>query len=89
MEDSSYSRGSSSDDALFFWLPNALCLIIHLADLIDFLYIHVILIYLACVFPGVTDHWYPADLFRRAKIHSVLDWHHSNLRSGAGQSASF
>lgn len=27
---------------------------------------------------------YPSDLFRRAKIHSVLDWHHSNLRSGAG-----
>ncbi|KAL1569066.1 Glutathione S-transferase theta-1 [Salvia divinorum] len=44
---------------------------------------HAILIYLACVFPGIADHWYPADLFRRAKIHSVLDWHHSNLRSGA------
>ncbi|XP_059644373.1 glutathione S-transferase T1-like isoform X2 [Cornus florida] len=26
---------------------------------------------------------YPNDLFRRAKIHSVLDWHHSNLRHGA------
>ncbi|CAN6579154.1 unnamed protein product [Malus baccata var. baccata] len=26
---------------------------------------------------------YPADLFRRAKINSVLDWHHSNLRRGA------
>lgn len=44
---------------------------------------HAILIYLACVFPGVADHWYPADLFQRAKIHSVLDWHHSNLRPGA------
>ncbi|KAB1223233.1 Glutathione S-transferase T1 [Morella rubra] len=44
---------------------------------------HAILIYLACAFPGVADHWYPADLSRRAKIHSVLDWHHSNLRSGA------
>ncbi|KAK4422624.1 Glutathione S-transferase T1 [Sesamum alatum] len=44
---------------------------------------HAILIYLACVFPGVADHWYPADLFKRAKIHSVLDWHHSNLRRGA------
>ncbi|XP_024031262.1 LOW QUALITY PROTEIN: glutathione S-transferase T1 [Morus notabilis] len=44
---------------------------------------HAILIYLACVFPGVPDHWYPADLFRRAKINSVLDWHHSNLRRGA------
>uniref|UniRef100_A0A2P2JMZ7 glutathione transferase n=1 Tax=Rhizophora mucronata TaxID=61149 RepID=A0A2P2JMZ7_RHIMU len=44
---------------------------------------HAILIYLACAFPGVADHWYPADLFKRAKIHSVLDWHHSNLRRGS------
>lgn len=43
---------------------------------------HAILTYLACVFPGVSDHWYPADLFSRAKINSVLDWHHSNLRRG-------
>ncbi|KAG4188690.1 hypothetical protein ERO13_A08G181800v2 [Gossypium hirsutum] len=41
---------------------------------------HSILIYLACAFPGVADHWYPADLFKRSKIHSVLYWHHSNLR---------
>ncbi|XP_030551654.2 glutathione S-transferase T1 isoform X1 [Rhodamnia argentea] len=44
---------------------------------------HAILIYLSCAFPGVADHWYPADLSRRAKIHSALDWHHSNLRRGA------
>ncbi|XP_059639983.1 glutathione S-transferase T1-like [Cornus florida] len=44
---------------------------------------HAILIYLACAYPGVADHWYPNDLFRRAKINSVLDWHHSNLRRGA------
>lgn len=44
---------------------------------------HAVLIYLSCAFPGVADHWYPADLFKRAKIHSVLDWHHSNLRHGA------
>ncbi|ONK71522.1 uncharacterized protein A4U43_C04F9510 [Asparagus officinalis] len=44
---------------------------------------HAILSYLACAFPGVSDHWYPADLFSRAKINSVLDWHHSNLRRGA------
>ncbi|KAF6175190.1 hypothetical protein GIB67_022871 [Kingdonia uniflora] len=44
---------------------------------------HAILSYLACAFPGVPDHWYPADLFKRAKINSVLDWHHSNLRRGA------
>ncbi|KAG6600558.1 Glutathione S-transferase T1, partial [Cucurbita argyrosperma subsp. sororia] len=44
---------------------------------------HAILIYLSCAFPGVADHWYPADLSRRAKIHSVLDWHHSNLRRGS------
>jgi glutathione S-transferase len=44
---------------------------------------HAILIYLACAFPGVADHWYPADLSKRARIHSVLDWHHSNLRRGS------
>ncbi|XP_057250875.1 glutathione S-transferase T1 isoform X2 [Beta vulgaris subsp. vulgaris] len=26
---------------------------------------------------------YPADVSKRAKIHSVLDWHHLNLRYGA------
>ncbi|XP_019171128.1 PREDICTED: glutathione S-transferase T1-like isoform X2 [Ipomoea nil] len=26
---------------------------------------------------------YPADLYKRAKIDSVLDWHHANLRRGA------
>ncbi|KAE8694319.1 Glutathione S-transferase T1 [Hibiscus syriacus] len=44
---------------------------------------HAILTYLACSFPGVADHWYP-DVFKRSKIHSVLDWHHSNLRPGPG-----
>ncbi|XP_050227960.1 glutathione S-transferase T1-like [Mercurialis annua] len=44
---------------------------------------HSILMYLASAFPGVADHWYPADVQKRAKIHSVLDWHHSNLRRGA------
>lgn len=43
---------------------------------------HAILIYLACSFPGIADHWYPSDIQKRAKIHSVLDWHHSNLRQG-------
>ncbi|XP_076897565.1 glutathione S-transferase T1-like [Bidens hawaiensis] len=43
---------------------------------------HAILIYLSCAFPGVASHWYPSDLFKRSKIHSVLDWHHSNLRRG-------
>ena len=28
---------------------------------------------------------YPADLFTRAKIESILDWHHTNLRRGAGE----
>ncbi|KAL0371826.1 UNVERIFIED_CONTAM: Glutathione S-transferase T1 [Sesamum calycinum] len=44
---------------------------------------HSILIYLASAFPGVAEHWYPADVHKRAKIHSVLDWHHSNLRRGS------
>ncbi|KAJ4849484.1 hypothetical protein Tsubulata_030299 [Turnera subulata] len=44
---------------------------------------HTILIYLASSFPGVAEHWYPADPRRRARIHSLLDWHHSNLRLGS------
>ncbi|XP_061373753.1 glutathione S-transferase T1-like [Gastrolobium bilobum] len=44
---------------------------------------HAILVYLASAFPGIADHWYPTDLFRRSKINSVMDWHHSNLRHGA------
>ncbi|KAK7251298.1 hypothetical protein RIF29_34358 [Crotalaria pallida] len=44
---------------------------------------HAILIYIASAFPGVANHWYPADLTRRSKVHSVLDWHHLNLRHGA------
>ncbi|XP_026377855.1 glutathione S-transferase T1-like [Papaver somniferum] len=44
---------------------------------------HAILSYLACASPGVPDRWYPSDLRKRAKINSVLDWHHSNLRGGA------
>lgn len=44
---------------------------------------HAILRYLACAYPRVPDHWYPADLSKRAKIDSVLDWHHSNLRRGS------
>ncbi|KAL9266028.1 Glutathione S-transferase T1-like protein [Drosera capensis] len=44
---------------------------------------HAILIYLATAFPGVADHWYPADPQKRAKVQSALDWHHSNLRRGS------
>ncbi|XP_059285993.1 glutathione S-transferase T1-like [Lycium ferocissimum] len=44
---------------------------------------HAILRYLASAFPEVADHWYPTDLQKRAKIESVLDWHHSNLRRGS------
>ncbi|KAK8703264.1 hypothetical protein V6N13_021586 [Hibiscus sabdariffa] len=45
---------------------------------------HAILIYLACSYPGIPDHWYPADVCKRSEMHSVLDWHHSNLRRGPG-----
>ncbi|KMZ72094.1 Glutathione S-transferase T1 [Zostera marina] len=44
---------------------------------------HAILSYLACANPTVPDHWYPTDLSMRARINSVLDWHHNNLRRGA------
>ncbi|XP_057525446.1 glutathione S-transferase T1-like [Amaranthus tricolor] len=43
---------------------------------------HAILTYLACSY-HVPDHWYPVDLSKRAKLQSVLDWHHANLRYGA------
>ncbi|KAG5095497.1 hypothetical protein JHK84_051085 [Glycine max] len=43
---------------------------------------HAILVYLAFAFLGVADHWYPADLSRRARIHPTLVWHHQNLHSG-------
>ena len=44
---------------------------------------HAILRYLACAYPTIPDHWYPVDASKRAKIDSVLDWHHSNLRHGS------
>ncbi|XP_076897567.1 glutathione S-transferase T1-like [Bidens hawaiensis] len=44
---------------------------------------HAILIYLSCKYPRVASHWYPSDLIERAKVHSVLDWHHANLRRGS------
>ncbi|KAJ3678679.1 hypothetical protein LUZ60_002482 [Juncus effusus] len=44
---------------------------------------HAILRYLSCSFPAIPDHWYPNDLTIRAKIDSILDWHHSNLRRGS------
>ncbi|EFJ31777.1 hypothetical protein SELMODRAFT_144252 [Selaginella moellendorffii] len=44
---------------------------------------HAILRYLAATYPKVPDHWYPSDLSRRARIDSILDWHHANLRRGA------
>ncbi|KAF5772406.1 putative glutathione transferase [Helianthus annuus] len=47
-----------------------------------------ILIYICCAFPGVASHWYPNDPFQRSKIHSVLDWHHSNLRQSSGDNIS-
>lgn len=44
---------------------------------------HAILRYLASAFPEVADHWFPADIRKRAEIDSVLDWHHTNLRRAA------
>ncbi|MCO5595454.1 hypothetical protein L7F22_049497 [Adiantum nelumboides] len=44
---------------------------------------HAILKYLACAHPSIKDHWYPADLRKRAQIDCILDWHHTGLRRGA------
>ena len=47
---------------------------------------HAIMRYLA-LSHNVADHWYPntKDLKKRALIDQYLDWHHSSLRAGAGQ----
>ncbi|PWA63763.1 glutathione S-transferase [Artemisia annua] len=50
---------------------------------------HAILIYLSCAFPEIASHWYPTDISKRSKIHSVLDWHHTNLRRGTGLCSGF
>ncbi|KAG6389290.1 hypothetical protein SASPL_150757 [Salvia splendens] len=34
-------------------------------------------------FPFQDQLMYPADVRERAKVHSVLDWHHTNLRRGS------
>ena len=31
----------------------------------------------------LSDHWYPSDPKKRAKVDEYLDWHHLNLRRGA------
>lgn len=43
---------------------------------------HAILRYLAATRP-CSDHWYPQDARRRARIDAVLDWHAVNLRRGS------
>lgn len=30
----------------------------------------------------LSDHWYPKDLQKRAKVDQYLHWHHNNLRRG-------
>ncbi|KAH7314853.1 hypothetical protein KP509_21G023900 [Ceratopteris richardii] len=45
---------------------------------------HAILRYLSSAYPDVADHWYPADVKKRAQIDCILDWHHTNLRPGSG-----
>jgi glutathione S-transferase len=32
----------------------------------------------------LSDHWYPSDLQRQAKVDEYLGWHGGNLRRGAG-----
>ncbi|BFI24560.1 glutathione S-transferase [Marchantia polymorpha subsp. ruderalis] len=32
---------------------------------------------------SVSDHWYPADARKRARVDALLDWYHTNLRNTA------
>ena len=48
---------------------------------------HTIMRYLADS-RGVPDHWYPADLRKRAVVDMYLDQHHSFLRVGSSLSLS-
>ena len=34
---------------------------------------------------GLPDHWYPADIVKRARVDEYLSWHSSNLRIGAAE----
>eukprot|EP00850_Spirogloea_muscicola_P010539 SM000062S19925 [mRNA] locus=s62:409750:411988:+ [translate_table: standard] len=43
---------------------------------------HAIMRYLVQTRVSIPDHWFPTDATSRAKVDSVLDWHHSNLRRG-------
>ncbi|XP_023664084.2 glutathione S-transferase theta-3-like isoform X1 [Paramormyrops kingsleyae] len=43
-----------------------------------------ILTYLAEKY-GTPDHWYPADLQTRARVHEYLSWQHSGMRGIAGK----
>ncbi|XP_030506271.2 glutathione S-transferase T1 isoform X1 [Cannabis sativa] len=45
--------------------------------------VHLQHLFFKLIYNDTNWNWYPADLFRRAKINSVLDWHHSKLRPGA------
>ncbi len=44
---------------------------------------HTILRYLATT-KNCADHWYPSDPRKRARVDEYLDWHHTNIRLGAG-----
>lgn len=44
---------------------------------------HAIMKYI-CATRKVDDHWYPADPRERARVEEYLNWHHTNIRLGAG-----
>lgn len=29
------------------------------------------------------DHWYPTDLYERARVNEYIAWHHSNTRTNS------
>lgn len=55
-----------------------------LSQLIFFFYSSAILRYLVTKYK-LPDHWYPADVAKRARVDEYLSWHCTNLRIGAAE----
>ena len=57
---------------------------LHGTKLPPFYYSSAILRYIVTRY-NLPDHWYPADVTKRARVDEYLSWHCSNLRIGAAE----